>query len=109
MNFTATYTGISCLEYRNGQTYELKINNNSMMIEKAHGTGIRSYRSITEFLRDWSNISEVSFKKQVDEIEIMLNEFHNDLAKSVVEMDVYNPLSSDLLNIKEKIRILKTQ
>ncbi len=33
-------------------------------------------------------------------IEDKLNDFHNDLAKSVIDMEVYNQLSSDLLKIK---------
>lgn len=40
-------------------------------------------------------------------IEDKLNDFHNDLAKSVIDMEVYNPLSSDLLKIKSLLQSLK--
>lgn len=39
-------------------------------------------------------------------IEDKLNDFHNDLAKSVIDMEVYNPLSSDLLKIKSLLQSL---
>lgn len=40
-------------------------------------------------------------------IEDKLNDFHNDLAKSVIDMEVYNPLSSDLLKIKSLLQSIK--
>ncbi|MFA5296585.1 MAG: hypothetical protein WC389_00075 [Lutibacter sp.] len=52
--------------------------------------------------------AEVDNKKEGFElIEILLNEFHNDLAKNIIDMKIYKPLSSDLLIIKEKIHLLK--
>ena len=42
-------------------------------------------------------------------IEDKLNDFHNDLAKSVIDMEVYNQLSSDLLKIKSLLQSLKRQ
>ena len=42
-------------------------------------------------------------------IEDKLNDFHNDLAKSVIDMEVYNPLSSDLLKIKSLLQSLKKE
>lgn len=42
-------------------------------------------------------------------IEDKLNDFHNDLAKSVIDMEVYNPLSSDLLKIKSLLQSLKQE
>jgi len=45
-------------------------------------------------------------KDKIKEIEILLNELHNDLAKSIIDFDVYQPLSSDLLDIKTKVRNL---
>lgn len=45
-------------------------------------------------------------KDKIKEIEMLLNELHNDLAKSIIDFDVYQPLSSDLLAIKTKVRNL---
>lgn len=42
-------------------------------------------------------------------IEDKLNDFHNDLAKSVIDMEVYNQLSSDLLKIKSLLQSLKQE
>jgi len=47
-----------------------------------------------------------SKKKKIEEIEMLLNELHNDMAKSIIDMKTYKPLSSDLLEIKDKIRLL---
>lgn len=47
-----------------------------------------------------------SKKKKIEEIETLLNELHNDMAKSIIEMKTYKPLSTDLLAIKDKIRLL---
>lgn len=56
MKVTATYTGTSCEFWKNQQNYELLINSNSMMVYK-NGTSIKKvYRSITEFLKDWTLI-----------------------------------------------------
>ena len=45
--------------------------------------------------------------EKVEELEFMLNELHNDLAKSIIDCKIYKPLSTDLLLIKDKIRLLK--
>lgn len=51
--------------------------------------------------------TEISTQKtKTEEIIYLLNELHNDLAKSIIEMEIYKPLSSDLLVVKEKIRLL---
>lgn len=60
---------------------------------------------------DESNITvfknEISSKKKkIEEIETLLNELHNDMAKSIIDMKTYKPLSADLLAIKDKIRLL---
>ena len=47
-----------------------------------------------------------SKKKKIEEIETLLNELHNDMAKSIIDMKTYKPLSTDLLAIKDKIRLL---
>jgi hypothetical protein len=44
---------------------------------------------------------------KITHIEILLNELHNDLAKSIIDMKVYSPLSKQLLEIKQKLNDLK--
>lgn len=46
-------------------------------------------------------------KTKIEEIETLLNELHNDIAKSIMDMKIYNPLSSSLLTIKDKVKNLK--
>lgn len=46
-------------------------------------------------------------KTKIEEIENLLNELHNDIAKSIMDMKIYNPLSSSLLTIKDKVKNLK--
>jgi hypothetical protein len=48
-------------------------------------------------------------ESSIEEIERLLNELHNDIAKSIIEMNIYKPLNSDLIAIKEKIRLLKDE
>ncbi|ALR29747.1 hypothetical protein ATE47_04075 [Chryseobacterium sp. IHB B 17019] len=49
---------------------------------------------------------EDEMKKVLERVELLLNEFHNDLAKSIVDMKTYSPLSKQLLEIK---RLLNKQ
>lgn len=46
-------------------------------------------------------------KDKISHIEILLNELHNDLAKSIIDMKTYSPLSKQLLEIKQKLNQLK--
>ena len=56
MNLSATYTGASCEFWKNGTTYEITINNNSMMVYRT-GTSIKKvYRSLTDFLKDFNHV-----------------------------------------------------
>jgi len=60
MKFTATYLGTSCQDWKTGNSYNLEINNNSMMVYKA-GTSIKKvYRSLTEFLKDFNHVIAIS-------------------------------------------------
>jgi hypothetical protein len=51
--------------------------------------------------------TEELINEKLTNIEMLLNELHNDMAKSIIEMKTYKPLSNDLLTIKDKIRLLK--
>ena len=51
--------------------------------------------------------TEELINEKLTNIEMLLNELHNDMAKSIIEMKIYKPLSNDLLTIKDKIRLLK--
>jgi hypothetical protein len=56
MNLSATYTGTSCEFWKTGKTYDITINNNSMMVYRA-GTSIKKvYRSLSDFFKDFNNV-----------------------------------------------------
>lgn len=46
-------------------------------------------------------------KDKITHLEFLLNELHNDLAKSIIDMKTYTPLSKQLLEIKQKLNELK--
>ena len=56
MNFTATYTGTEDALWKNGKTYQLFLNRNSMMVYQAGTTIIKTYRSLHDFLSDFNTI-----------------------------------------------------
>ena len=60
-----------------------------------------------EYFLEESPDREDEMIEMLRKIEDKLNDFHNDLAKSVIDMEVYNQLSSDLLKIKSLLQSLK--
>ncbi|WP_396153678.1 hypothetical protein [Flavobacterium sp.] len=56
MNFTATYTGTDDSLWKNGKTYQLFLNRNSMMVYQAGTTIVKTYRSLHDFLSDFNLI-----------------------------------------------------
>ena len=62
-----------------------------------------------EYFLEESPDREDEMIEMLRKIEDKLNDFHNDLAKSVIDMEVYNQLSSDLLKIKSLLQSLKQE
>ena len=66
MKITATFTGKTSLDYKNGETYQLQLANfRAKSIQKLDGTGICIYQSLSGFLKNWTNI-QVQVDNQVD-------------------------------------------
>lgn len=68
---------------------------------------IDSWKEDVDFWLEESPDREDEMIEMLRKIEDKLNDFHNDLAKSVIDMEVYNQLSSDLLKIKSLLQSLK--
>ena len=68
----------------------------------------KSFYDVTHWIEE-SPDREDEMIEMLRKIEDKLNDFHNDLAKSVIDMEVYNPLSSDLLKIKSLLQSLKQE
>jgi len=56
MKFTATYTGTDEPLWKNGKSYKLFLNRNSMMVYQAETTIVKTYRSLHDFLSDFNII-----------------------------------------------------
>jgi hypothetical protein len=60
MIIKATFTGKNSLGYNNGSEYTLKVaEHGGMSVKKLDGEGVCDYKSISAFLRNWSNITVI--------------------------------------------------
>lgn len=76
---------------------------NGEMIMTCHNKLFSNYKGITHWFEEIPD-KEVEINEKLKHVELYLNEFHNDLAKSIIDMHIYSPLSSQILEIKKLIQ-----
>jgi len=81
--------------------YDNKNSAHNSMTDIINNGSEYQYRIIPVFENE--NSFTDNYKKQICEIEDLLNLLHKDMAKSIIDINTYNPLSSHLIEIKQKI------